>query len=308
MADHSRIEWTDRTFNPWIGCTRVSQGCVHCYAETFAARYKKAEWGPLARRVKTGDAYWRKPLAWNNETWGECRSCGWRGKDLDLAVRCPVCQSEGVRDTRQRVFCASLADVFEVNPQVADWRAALFALIERTPNLDWLLLTKRPEKIFSLGTSAVGEVFDNWLARTPNVWLGTTVESGDVFETRVSALVKNGVHAAVRFLSVEPMISPVRLTPTPVFSSGWWEFVPGKKPKVDWVICGGESGSGCRPMDVEWARTLRDDCTRFGVSFFMKQLGGYPRKRDRLEDFPEDLRVREYPSPQIEDHNLGGEG
>lgn len=297
MAAKSRIEWTDHTFNPWIGCTRVSAGCVHCYAESFAARYKKAEWGPLAQRVRTGAAYWKKPLAWNKEVWGECQGCGLREKDLDLVPSCPQCGSRNIRDTRQRVFCASMADVFEDNRQVANWRGELFELIEQTPNLDWLLLTKRPERISSLGTDAVGEIFDLWLERNQNVWLGTSVESAEVFEPRVGALVKNGLHAGVRFLSVEPMIGAVRLVPTPIFSSGWWEFVPGKTPKVDWVICGGESGSKCRPMEERWARDLLADCRTWGVKFFMKQLGGHPRKRDRLEDFPEDLRVREYPDP-----------
>jgi len=282
VAKNSAIEWTDHTFNPWMGCVRVSPGCVHCYAETFTKRFGKAEWGPTAKRVKTSAAYWKKALKWNKEKWFRCQVCEWRGTAPygDQSF----CHGLKVVPTRQRVFCASLADVFEDNQQVANWRGELFQLIEKTPNLDWLLLTKRPERIFSLGTDAVGEVFDNWLARNPNVWLGATVESQEYFEPRVKALLD--CCSAVSFLSVEPMIAPVRL---PHNRSVQWA------DRLDWVICGGESGVGCRPMDVQWARDLRDDCMAGGVKFFMKQLGGNPKKRDKLEDLPEDLRIREWP-------------
>jgi protein gp37 len=192
---------------------------------------------------------------------------------------CPHCEEDTLFDTRQRVFCASLADVFEDNPQLANWRGELFDLIEATPNLDWLLLTKRPERIFSLGTDAVGEVFDNWMARNPHVWLGTSVESQEHFIPRTTELLKT--YAKIHWLSVEPMIRPVRFIP-------WTN-------QIDWVICGGESGSKYRPMDLEWARDLRDDCRNLSISFFMKQLGGHPNKRDSMSDFPEDLRIREFP-------------
>jgi protein gp37 len=182
--------------------------------------------------------------------------------------------------TRQRVFCASLADVFEKNPQLANWRGELLRLIEQTPNLDWLILTKRPENIFSLGTDAAGVIFDLWLADHPNVWLGTTAESQETWDERVPILLRT--MAKVNFVSVEPMLSAVSImNPT--------------RAKVDWVICGGESGQGCRPMDVEWALALRYQCSTAGVPFFMKQLGGHPSKRDKMEDFPLALRVREFP-------------
>jgi len=286
MADETKIAWTDRTFNPWLGCTRVSPGCVHCYAESLTKRFGNAEWGPQAARVKTSAAYWKRPLSWNKADWMECKTCAWRGDFRETIAAgtvhvCPKCEGD-LTETRQRIFCASLADVFEDNPQVANWRGELFQLIETTPNIDWLLLTKRPERMFSLGTDAVGEIFDLWLDRNPNVWLGTTVESQEYFEKRVSALLS--CNSAVSFISVEPMIGPVRLKQI-------------KNRNVDWVICGGESGAGCRPMDVEWARELLHDCRMGGVKFFMKQLGGHPKKRDALEDFPEDLRVREWPTP-----------
>lgn len=312
MSQNSGIAWTDHTFNPWHGCTKVSPGCKHCYAESW--RFKKAEWGPTEKRVRTGASYWKQPLKWNKEEWRECLVCGWRGADtevsddLDLNA-CPVCGGDTVA-TRQRVFCASMADVFEDNHQLANWRGELFQLIQQTPNLDWLLLTKRPENIFSLGTDAAGVIFDLWLADYQNVWLGTSVENQDYFDTRVGELVKHGLQAAVRFLSVEPMIGPVRLVPTPTFSAGHWEFVPGKKSHIDWVICGGESGPSCRPMDIQWARDMRDDCRTHGVKFFMKQLGGFPDKGEGVESLPVDLRVREMPSPtlpKMRERHLGEE-
>ena len=290
MSERTGIAWADSTWNPWHGCTKVSAGCKHCYAESW--RFKKAEWGPTAERVKTSASYWREPLKWNKEAWFECEVCGWRGPEKQADMHH---HSDFVKPTRRRVF-PSMCDPFEDNGQVANWRGEMFELIAQTPNIDWLLLTKRPEKLFSLGTNAAGRIFDLWLADNPNVWLGTSVENQDCFDERVGQLVKYGLQARVLFLSVEPMIGPVRLVPTPTFSAGQWEFVPGKKgSSIDWVICGGESGHECRPMDVQWARDLRDDCRTHGVKFFMKQLGGFLDKRDKWEDLPEDLRVREVP-------------
>jgi protein gp37 len=162
---------------------------------------------------------------------------------------------------------------------VADWRGELFQLMDATPNLDWLVLTKRPERMFSLGTDAVGEVFDNWMARHPNVWLGASIESQEYFMDRVEAL--TSVFAEIHFLSIEPMLGPVELS-----------FM--LRP-VDWVIVGGESGAKCRPMELLWARDLLKYCKQYGTAFFMKQLGGHPNKREELGSFPEDLRVREFP-------------
>ena len=286
MGEITKITWCDSTWNPWIGCTRVSPGCVHCYAESFSKRYKKAEWGPAAQRVKTSEAYWKKPLKWNKEAWVECELCGWRGKKINGAFEHN--HAAHFKPARQRVFVASMADVFEDNSQVANWRGELFRLMDATPNLDWLILTKRPEKMFSLGTDAVGEIFKNWLARHPNVWGGTSVESQEYLDARVDALLGNCFK--ISFLSVEPMIGAVRLTPTPT--------LPLKRggSHLDWVICGGESGAGCRPMELEWARALQEDCQMWDIKFFMKQLGGHPNKRDQLSDLPEDLRIREWPA------------
>lgn len=239
----SKIEWTDHSFNPWIGCTRVSPGCQHCYAETMMAdRYKKVKWGPQGLRVRTSADYWRQPFKWNRQA-----------------------AAEGVR---RRVFVASLADVFEDKAdQRADlnnWRLDLMGLIHSTPWLDWLLLTKRPENIkwdYSVWPS--------------NIWIGASVEDQQRADARIPHLL--AIPAAVRFLSVEPLLGPVDL--------GLFGTVPGctdngghyhlTADRINWVIVGGESGSNARPMRPAWARSLRDQCQEAGVPFFFKQWGEY---------------------------------
>src|SRR5688572_16993416 len=146
MAENSKIEWCDHTFNPWMGCTKVSPGCKFCYAETLMdERYGKVKWGPLGDRIRTSKANWRKPIQWNKAAWFQCRDCGWRGPRGDIH-QCPGCSGFNMDAVRQRVFCASLADVFESKKQqwlnMHQWRMDLFKLIEETTNLDWLLLTK----------------------------------------------------------------------------------------------------------------------------------------------------------------------
>lgn len=279
MGENSKIEWTDHTWNPWIGCTRVSQGCVNCYAEALAKRYGKAEWGPAAQRVRTSADNWRKPLQWNRKAEREGR--------------------------RYKVFCASLADVFEDNDQVAWWRAELFDMIASTPNLDWLLLTKRPENIIpalrAIPVLKRDNLYDHlWLkGRFPNVWLGTSVENQAMADKRIPILA--GIPAAVRFLSCEPLLGPVDLSPymggeylTGVEWGGMQE-TAYEPPDVHWVIVGGESGPKARQMEADWVRSVRDQCNSAGVAFFVKQMGGVRDKRGELSDLPEDLRIREYP-------------
>lgn len=234
------------SFNPWWGCMKVSEGCKHCYAESFARRYGKAEWGPTAQRVRTSDANWRKPLAWNRKA-----------------------EQEG---QRYKVFCASLADVYEDNPQLIEWRFDLWDLIDQTPHLDWLLLTKRPENI--RGKTPLGWFRNgSWPA---NLWIGTSVENQEQADKRIPELVS--IPAEVRFLSCEPLLGPVDLTPW-LGEQEWHQVAPGVRsrqgPLVDWVICGGESGPQARPMHEDWARALRDQCQAAGVAYFFKQWGQY---------------------------------
>jgi protein gp37 len=238
----STIEWTDYTFNPWIGCTKVSEGCKHCYAEAYGNRFG-VQWGPSGTRRRTSDGNWRKPLAWNEKA-----------------------NREG---TTPRVFCASLADVFEGNVQTEQWLPDLFKMIERCDGLTWLLLTKRPENVWRLIENNVGlRRADVWLSENPHVWIGTSVENQAAADERIPELLK--IPAAVRFLSCEPLLGGVYLSK--------WIYTDGGKPwkmDIDLVICGGESGPEARPMNTEWVRGLRDQCVAAGVSFFFKQWGEF---------------------------------
>lgn len=177
---NSKIEWTDHTFNPWIGCQKVSPGCDHCYAETMMdLRYHKVEWGPHGERKRTSDANWRKPLQWDRQARAQRR--------------------------RAKVFCASLADVWD-NRVPEEWRADLFRLIARTRHLDWLLLTKRPENIRKMLPPAIsGLGFWPW----KNVWLGATCEDQRHFDRRWGVLQR--IAAPVRFVSYEPALGPLSL-------------------------------------------------------------------------------------------------
>lgn len=269
---NSKIEWTDHTFNPWIGCTKVSPGCLHCYAESLNLRWRKGvNWGKGAPRQRTTAQYWREAVKWNDEA----RRLG----------------------TRPRVFCASLADWLD--PEVpAQWLSDLLELIEKCSQLDWLLLTKRPEMwrdrmeaVAELPTA--GSIFALSWARgkqPENVWLGTSVEDQTRANLRVPALMN--LPAKVRFLSCEPLLGPVDLLKaTEGMGSDWfWD------DYIDWVICGGESGPMHRPMAIEWASSLSVQCKQFDVPFLMKQMGGHPDKRHNLAEFPSDLQVREFPS------------
>jgi protein gp37 len=239
MADNTKIEWCDATFNPWVGCQKVSPACDHCYAEGWAKRTGQSSlWAGIRRRTTPDN--WRQPIKWNHE-----------------AERLGV---------RKRVFCASLADVFD-NKVPPEWRHDLFRLIGSTPSLDWLLLTKRPQNIAKMLPS------DFVLAGRPphNVWLGTTVENQAEANRRIHHL--RAVPAAVRFLSCEPLL----------------DLIVPDLTGVAWVICGGESGGGARKMQPMWARALRDDCAAEGVAFFMKQM-------TKKAPIPDDLMVREFPA------------
>lgn len=239
MGQNSSIEWTHHTFNPWIGCQHVSPGCDDCYAENdMDRRFHLVQWGPHGVRRRTSVALWRQPLRW----------------------------AKAADGSRPRVFCASLAEVFD-NKAPPGARDDLFALICRTPELDWLLLTKRPENIRRM-------LPDNWNDGWLNVWLGTTCEDQLHFDRRWPIL--SNVPATIRFVSYEPALGPLRLG----------------SARPDWIICGGESGRHARDMDAQWARDLRDECAASGVRFFMKQMGG--RKRP-MPPIPADLMVRQWP-------------
>lgn len=280
----TKIEWTATvnpdgttspgyTFNPWSGCQKVSPGCQHCYAETMAKRNPTTLgiWGPTGARVRMSDAYWRKPLKWNEQAEKEGR--------------------------RYRVFCASMADVFEDRPELAGWRLDLFRLIVHTRNLDWLLLTKRPENIVSMMDSM------GWPFMLANAWVGTTVENQEQADRRIPQLL--AVPAVVRFLSCEPLLGPVDLSSIPdaLYDTGMpfsWNKLGGDERGIKWVIAGGESGHGARPMHPDWVRSLRDQCQAAGVPFFFKQWGEWlPGSHFSITEHTDMSRIMQFGDGQI---------
>lgn len=311
MGEASKIEWCHHTFNPWIGCAKVSPGCTNCYAsvETFprVQRSKGIElWGPKAARHVTSDANWKQPYRWNKAA----KAAG----------------------ERHRVFCASLSDIAErpEGPMLAildTARARLWPMIEECAQLDWLLLTKRPENLLEV-------VPAHWRKGFPdNVWPMTTAEDQQRADERIPLLLQ--IPAAVHGVSLEPLLGPIDLTlrGLPDWDEDWkYDTLRGLEwasprdddepasPKLDWVIVGGESGPGARPCDVEWIRSIVRQCKEAGVPAFVKQLGALPtwtlepgltidvravhaaagqplvdRKGGDISEFPPELRVRQWP-------------
>lgn len=258
MANETKIEWADSTFNPWIGCTRVSPACDDCYAaRSTPARTLGVAWGAHEPRRLTSGANWKIPLQWQRKA---------------EAFRAQ-------HGRRRRVFCASLADVFD-NAAVPEWRQDLFELIRITPDLDWLLLTKRPQNIVGM-VRRDGSIAGNGIRYLPdNVVLGTTVEDQKRADMNIPALQRTVTELGARrlFVSVEPMLEEIDLRDPlavePDRGSGWrGKSKFGESPALHWVICGGESGPNARVMQREWARSLRDQCAAAGVPFLFKQWG-----------------------------------
>jgi len=239
MGGNSAIEWTDHTFNPWWGCTKVSPACDNCYAEAWAKRVgAKGLWDSTMRRT-FGAAHWAGPVRWNKRA-----------------------QADGNRD---RVFCASMADVFDKDGPTGA-RADLWDLIEDTPHLDWLLLTKRVGNVLKM----IPPHWNGILKR--NIWLGISVVNQVEVDRDVPKLLE--IPAYVRFLSCEPLLGRISFEgrwvvhANPAIHENWLE-------ALSWVIVGGESGPHARPMNAEWAYALRDQCNEIGTPFFFKQWGEY---------------------------------
>lgn len=307
MAEYSKIEWCDHTFNPWMGCVKVSQGCKNCYAERLIdKRLKKAKWGPNSVRVRTSASYWKQPLAWNADTWLTCPECGWRGSSIDATRnnfgehRCPACDcGNPMHPTRQRVFCASLADVFEDRPELPAWRDDLYTLIDQTPNLDWLILTKRPENIFKMlpvRWSKLGWGKDAPVPR--NIWMGVSTEDQENFIIRWSILVATSrlLHFEKLFVSAEPLLGPIDMSPSMRF--GTRTPVGFVDRGIDWVIAGGESGPGARPMHPDWVRSLRDQCLASGSPFLFKQWGEW------APEYPQGVSLANRSMTYFENHTF----
>ncbi len=289
MGVETKIQWCHHTWNPWRGCVHDSPGCDNCYAELLSFRNPTVlgEWGPNGKRAIAAESYWDLPRKWNEAA----RKAG----------------------ERRRVFCLSLGDVFEDRAELVEPRARLFAMIERTHNLDWLLLTKRPQNVERLIKPLESKWYpDMPLWETfplPNVWLGVSVEDQQRADQRIPTLLR--IPATVRFLSVEPLLESVDLR---FFDSMIVDIArematraPRKRPNgVSWAIVGGESGSNARPCDVAWVQSVVAQCREAGVAPFVKQLGAVPvdggvpiifrdKKGGDPDEWPEDLRVRELP-------------
>lgn len=259
MAENSKIEWTHHTFNPWWGCTKVSPGCDNCYAEALDKRTGGEHWGPRAERRRTSEQNWNQPRKWNKALEGTGR--------------------------RERVFCASMADVFD-NAVPVEWRVDLWKLIYDTPNLDWLLLTKRIGNVKEMLPIEVSAYAEKVL---PNIWLGISVVNQEEADRDIPKLLE--IPASIRFLSMEPLLGQVDISqwlfpfkpcsdcpcPEPEKSrDGFDECCRDPQlldSPIDWVIVGGESGPGARPMHPVWAREIMRQCGAASVPFFFKQWG-----------------------------------
>lgn len=331
MGEQTEISWCDKTFNPLIGCTKVSPACANCYAEREQDhRHHRVKWGPQGTRSLTSDTYWKQPLKWNRESEieGVCFCCG---GFISRSSGCPYCDLPPIRP---RVFCASLADVFEdwdgpihdhhgqqmfwshsraphqpafhwISDQDAaggeqpvttgDVRLRLFALIDTTPHLDWLLLTKRPENIRRMWPAVEvssqqqaddrnerGELYRR------NVWLGTSVENQEYANKRIPELLKCRDVSPVLWLSCEPLLGAVNLHPwlckhanpsQPAQKFSTW---CDSSEAINWVIAGGESGPNARPSNPYWFHALRDQCEAAEVAFHFKQNGEFVHVDDAI--------------------------
>ena len=259
---NTNIQWCHHTFNPWRGCTKVSEGCKFCYADKLSKRNPKTLgiWGPQGTRVIAAESAWREVYSWNR-----------KAKD------------DG---ERHRVFCASLADVGEgpetmpegswIDVQAA--RTRLSVLIMECEHLRFLLLTKRPENMTKYFDAMVLE----------RCWVGTSVENQAAADTRITRLLS--IPAAVRFLSCEPLLGPLDF-----WNADGDRLRGGMRGGIHWCIVGCESGVQRRPMRTDWAKSIRYQCKAAGIPFFMKQMECDGRVVGELDDFPDDLRIREFP-------------
>jgi len=237
MSDRSAIEWTDATWNPVRGCTKVSAGCKNCYAETFAERFRGVPGHPFENGfdLRLVPEKLLDPMAWKRP---------------------------------RRIFVNSMSDLFHEKVPFS-YIESVFSTIERAHWHVFQILTKRAERLVELAHA---------LPWPSNLWMGVSVESAK-FTSRARML--STVPARTRFISVEPLLGPIASLPL---------------DKIDWVIVGGESGRRARPMELSWARSIRDQCNAAGVAFFFKQLGGRRRKRGGEEAVLDGRRWREFPA------------
>lgn len=261
MAENSSIQWTTHSFNSWVGCQKVGPGCDNCYAERDSKRFfsKKVLWGENAERLTLSENYWKQPIKWNKRA--------------------------GETGIRERVFCSSMADVMDKNSPVGV-RERLWDLIKATPNLDWLIVTKR------IG-NAKKMLPADWGNGYQNVWLISTIVNQAEADRDIPKLLDTP--AFIRGLSMEPLLGPVQIPQ-------WFiRDEPYSIPRnIDWIIAGAESGPHARAMDLSWVNDLQAQCSKNKVPFFVKQLTGIKGKAIKdISLFPADLQIREYPNKQF---------
>lgn len=318
MSEGTKIQWADDTWNPWQGCTKVSPGCKNCYAEARDKRFAGEEgilhWGKGAPRVRSSAATFNAPLRWSKHpVVCDCGTVAYAIDD-DFTGPCPKCEG-GVH--RRRVFSLSLGDWLDDEVPI-EWMADMLDVIRRCPNLDFLLLTKRPEnweqRMASVLALHLKDDLAYWIHAwfiddfpRKNIWLGASIEN-QAADNRIRKLLK--IPAKVRFLSVEPLLEAIEFTK---YLPCYKELGRCKHDRLNWVIVGGESGPNARPCDVGWIRGIVSQCKAQRLPVFVKQLGSRPyqspehdnatgfelnltdRKGGDPSEWPEDLRVREFP-------------
>lgn len=316
MAESSNIAWCDDTWNFWRGCSKVSPGCVFCYAEELVTRRLGGEWGKGAPRVQSKSTL-RDPFKWNKKPW-ICDACGRTALCDKFGQRTTgMCECRGMTTFhRRRVFSLSLGDWLDPEVPVA-WLAQMLDTIRQCKNLDFLLLTKRielfgsrlneasqavcdqPEGEFfeSDGDSELVQWLELWLAgESPkNVWLGVSVEDQKRADERIPLLI--ATPARIRFLSVEPLLEHVDLhldrilVPDIATVFGGAEASPG----IDWVIVGGESGTQRRDCGVQAIESAVTQCVHAGVACFVKQDSHrFPGQQGRIPDHI--FKIKQFPT------------
>lgn len=281
MAEATKIEWCDSTFNGWWGCTKIAPACDFCYAADLDARYGGSHWGNVPRR-RTSETNWNEPRKWQRAAAAFFEKHG----------------------RRRRVFCGSMKDWAD-NQVPPEWRADLWALIRDCPDLDWLLLTKRPQNIAKMKPAYWDEI-------RGRIWLGATVEDQEHAEKNIPHLVRHD--AAVRFISAEPLLGRIDLTGLTLGGGvvanalrgtrfDVFDATAGEREepwgKIDWVIAGGESGKNARPTHPDWLRSLRKQCADAGVPFLFKQWGSWLPMEQSDPDQPpanQSLKIWDEPS------------
>lgn len=311
MGDKSAIQWTDATWNPVRGCTKVSPGCAHCYAETFAERFRGVPGHPYEQGfdLRLVPEKLTEPLRWRSGVEEDCARCIGSGSKNN-AIGCGACRGQGTIKRSKRIFVNSMSDLFQDG--VPDtYIADVWATMARTPQHTYQILTKRADRMLDWcqrGAGLMTTALMFWDTPAPpfsvpyplpNVWLGVSVESQLFARERIPLLKQTP--AAVRFISAEPLLGPLDLA-VPADQGVGDLLIDG----LDWVIIGGESGPHARPFQSNWARVLIAECRACGVPCFMKQLGSNPdpwsadgspadRKGGDMDEWAADLRVREFP-------------